>query len=137
MDIIKLLFEVTREHPWPRTVIAGTESEAGRILPVLDYIHQNLARKITIADAAREAALGQTKFIKTFKQVMGVPFARYVLNNRLEGARKDLMEEHQKLATVAKTWGFYDSSHLLKQYQKYFKKTPGEERAPAVNLAKL
>ena len=90
----------------------------------MNFIARNLRRKLTIGDAARVACLGRTQFMGNFKDIMGTPFGQYVLKRRLERVRYELREGTYKVEALARRWGFYDASHLIRQYKKFYGTTP-------------
>jgi len=60
----------------------------------------------------------------TFKNIMGTPFGQYVLKRRLERVHYELQNDNYKIEMLARRWGFYDASHLIRQYKKFYGKTP-------------
>jgi len=42
--------------------------------------------------------------------------------------RNDLARHDWKLEAVARQWGFYDASHLLKLYRRHYGRTPAQDR---------
>jgi len=67
------------------------ESDADRILAASEYIHVNLAEKLTLARVAQAHGMGRTRFAQMFQRVMGRTFGVYVINSRLERARRDII----------------------------------------------
>jgi AraC-like DNA-binding protein len=123
-----LLAEIVREHQFPVAAIKNQPESGGRILAAIDYVSKNLGGKITLEEAARQARLSRTQFIRFFKKNTGFPFYQYVTKCRLEGVRHELYSDTLKLDALARQWGFHDASHLLKQYRKYFGCTPSQDR---------
>jgi AraC-like DNA-binding protein len=105
-------------------ITAGKGQKAEQILHAVDFINRNLHRKLHLDEASRSACLGRTQFIRHFKVVMGTPFAKYIIQRRLERVRSDLLNGGYKLETMARRWGFCDASHLIRQYKKFYGTTP-------------
>jgi transcriptional regulator GlxA family with amidase domain len=125
------LAEILRDHPLSGSSAQGNSPIKDRILLSLDYINGNLSKKITLTAAAEQAAMGRTQYTVHFKHLMGMPFSKYITKCRLEGARFYLIanKDKFKLDAIAKQWGFYDYSHLIKLYRQYFGKTPSQENS--------
>jgi AraC-like DNA-binding protein len=128
LDLLRLVAGLVRTVPLEKDFRGGRYPAADRILRAVDFTNQNLRRKITLEDAAKEAGLGRTLFIRYFKQVMGMPFVQYLIRCRLAGAQEDIMKGEAKLDFVARRWGFFDGSHLSKCYKAHFGHPPEQER---------
>jgi AraC-like DNA-binding protein len=124
----QLLTETVRERTVANTPPAWGGKATGRILEAMEYINENLTKKISLSAAAQRACMGRTQFFRHFKQIMGITCAQYVSRRRLEGVHYDLGNGDVKLSAVARRWGFYDSGHMLKLYRKHFGEYPRRMR---------
>lgn len=96
--------------PLPR--ITGGLS-ASRLKLVVDYIHANLERPITLWQLANLAAVSVRHFERVFRQATGIPPHAYVLQVRLAAARELLLSQPLlSVEEVAGKTGFSSSSHL-------------------------
>lgn len=77
-----------------------------------DNYHQNLSLK-QIADAA---SLSPYHFLRQFKKTYGLSPLQYLRNVRVEKAKKMLHETN--LTQVAQQVGFYDQSHLTRNFKR-------------------
>jgi AraC-like DNA-binding protein len=119
-----LLVELMRGHQLPVPPVQKDLQAVDMIMSAVNFINRNLHRKISIGDAARVACLGRTQFMSHFKGIMGLPFGQYILKRRLERVRYELRAHTYKVEALARRWGFYDASHLIRQYKKFFGSTP-------------
>jgi AraC family transcriptional regulator len=85
----------------------------GRLKLVVDYIHDNLARPITLWQLANLAGVSVRHFERAFRQATGTPPHAYVLQKRLASARELLLSQPVlSIQEIAAKTGFSSSSHL-------------------------
>jgi len=96
-----------------------------RIKLVLDYIEEHLARSITLQQLAALAEVSPRHFERAFRQALGVPPHSYVVQRRVDSARR-LLTEQPTLAIheVAARSGFSSSSHLAAAFRRQTGHTP-------------
>ena len=84
-----------------------------RLKVVKDYIEENLGNPIALHELAALARVSVRHFERAFRQSLGVPPHRYVLDRRVSAAR-ELLLSHPELdiEAVARQLGFSSSSHL-------------------------
>ena len=88
---------------------------------VIEYIHDNLAHQLTLAELAFIANMSSYHFARTFKQATGMAPHQYVLHTRIERAKGLLLQGKFSVAEVALNVGFFDQSH----FTRYFKRVVG------------
>jgi AraC family transcriptional regulator len=86
---------------------------AHRLKVVKNYIEENLGNPIALHELAGLACVSVRHFERAFRQSLGVPPHRYVLERRVSAAR-DLLLSHTNLSIeeIARQLGFSSSSHL-------------------------
>lgn len=93
------------------------------LLTVKDYIHTHAMENISIDDLCVVANLSKYHFIRTFRNQFGITPHQYVVNYRINTARKEL-ESGLPPSDVAQKTGFADVSHLNRRFKKSFGITP-------------
>lgn len=85
--------------------------------------------RVTAEAAARQASVSVRTLHRAF-QVAGTTFADCVRDERLLGATSDLKiaPSHVTLSEIAARWGFCDSSHLTRTFQRNLGCTPSQFR---------
>jgi len=152
LDTIKLFMEETRSnYPGQKRVLEGitlriihilvrtlcnieTEksinpeliTENFRINRVLNYIHENLAEKITIEQLASIAHLSPSHFAQIFRRETKETPHRYLLLTRLLHSQKLILEGKLNLTEIAYQCGFSSSSHFTTAFQKEFSLSPSD-----------
>ena len=101
---------------------------------MLNYIQEHLAKALTVERLAQEASLSPYYFSRLFKQSMGRPLYPYVLEQRLEAAKRLLVAGPLSISEVAARTGFTDQSHLHRHFKRRYGITPGRVVAQRKNV---
>ncbi len=107
----------------PRLSAVGGEPQAVRL--AREYLEECYAEDVSIERLARAARLSPFHFIRVFREKMGIPPHAYLLQVRLRRAR-DLLKTGLPPADTAALTGFYDQSHLTRNFKRVFGITPGK-----------
>ena len=95
---------------------------------ILEYIEANLSHKITLSDLANVANLGKFYFSHSFKSSTNLSPYDYVLQQRVERAKKLLQSSDMSICDIALECGFGNQSHLAKHFRKKLGITPMDYR---------
>jgi AraC family transcriptional regulator len=96
-----------------------------------DYIHDNLARELSLAEIADVVDLSTFHFVRAFKQTTGQTPYQYLLNSRIERAKQLLAETELPLAEIGYLVGFNSQSHFTTSFRRLAKLTPKAYRETA------
>ena len=99
-----------------------------RFARVLEYIAENLAEPLRLADLQREAGCSGKRLSRAFVERTGWLPHRYVLEQRVRRAAAAIEERDESLAHVAVSVGFADQSQMTKGFRKVLGTTPGQLR---------
>lgn len=99
-----------------------------KILQISDYIQAHLDQSIKLADLAEVAGLSQFHFSRLFKQSMGITPHQYLLQQRVEQAKRLLKRTKLAIADIALQCGFNSQSHLTKHFRETTGMTPSHYR---------
>jgi AraC family transcriptional regulator len=95
------------------------------------YIHENLARDLSLEEIAAVAQISPSYFSRLFKQETGMTPNQYVAFCRVEAAKQLLKEPDIRVADVAKRVGIASQSHFNKVFRIHTGKTPKVYRGEA------
>jgi len=89
-----------------------------------EHAHQDLA----LEELAALAGLSAKHFARAFRQSTGVPPHRWLIERRIERAKKLLITGDLGLAEIAVACGFADQSHFTAAFRRGMGVTPGAFR---------
>ena len=88
------------------------------ILRVMEYIKMNLDQSLSLSDLAAFSNMSISTLNRRFARVLNTTVMQYVLQCRLEKARRLLEDGKLSKADIAAECGFYDSAHMNKYLHK-------------------
>lgn len=94
----------------------------------LGFINDNLDRKITLDDVAKETGFSPDHLSRMFRDEVGVAFSEYVNIARIEEAKRWLRISTISISQIGKKLSFWDSTHFTKVFRKWTGLTPSEYR---------
>lgn len=94
------------------------DSPPRRFDPVLAYIEEHLAEKMTLAELAGLVHLQPTYFSNLFSERMGLGPMQYVRRERIERARTMLWNEAAPIKDIAAQTGFGDVFHFSRAFKR-------------------
>ncbi len=96
---------------------------------VLDYIEAYLDQDLRLEQLAQLLDISQFHFSRLFKQSLGSSPHQYLIQQRVERAKKLLKQTEQSITDIALICGFSSHSHLSKQFRQVTGMTPKAYRA--------
>lgn len=97
-----------------------------RLNQARNLIDSDTTRQITIAELARECALSEFHFLRSFKDAFGCTPHQYHTARRLAIARDLLLERRRSVTEIAYLAGFSDIFSFSKTFRKHFMITPSQ-----------
>ncbi|MEM8771490.1 MAG: AraC family transcriptional regulator [Pseudomonadota bacterium] len=101
------------------------EQMSDKISELLEDIDDRLPEKITIGALARSLDMTPTQFSRVFRKMLGVSPQAYVIERRVEHARRLIDEGNMTLAEIAFEAGFSSQAHLTVMFSRHAGETPG------------
>ena len=84
----------------------------------LDYVGDNLAADLSLAEIAREVGMSPYHFSRMFRISTGLSPHQYVMRQRIERAKALLKHTDLPVGVVAREVGFASSSHFAQQFRR-------------------
>jgi AraC-like DNA-binding protein len=80
-------------------------------------IESSLFKNISIDEIAKESTLSKYHFIRSFSEINGVSPYKYLLQRRVEEAKKMIEKGDQSISDIALEVGFSDVSAFSKRFK--------------------
>jgi AraC family transcriptional regulator len=106
----------------------GSCSPEARIAQILPRVDANLADDLSVNTLASEAGLSRAHFARTFRKIVGESPHRYVMNRRIEHAKRLLACSGMELSEIAHEAGFCSQSHFTQIFRTHLGLTPQQYR---------
>jgi AraC family transcriptional regulator len=109
------------------------ENTRGRLAPktaarVIEFIETHLDQRLTLTELAALAGLSVPHFKVLFRETLGVPVHRYVVQRRVERARALLLQGRLAASRIALETGFAHQSHMAHWMGRLLGVTPRQLR---------
>jgi AraC family transcriptional regulator len=95
---------------------------------VIDYINEHLDQDLSLNEMAAMVQMSPTYFASLFKQSTGLPPHQYVVHQRINRAKKMLLNSNLSIAEIATQLGFCDQSHLTRHMRRLLGVCPRQLR---------
>jgi AraC family transcriptional regulator len=109
--------------PPPERLRGGLSTTVRR--RALELIDERLGSSLSVDTIASEVGLSPAHFARAFRETFGLPPHRYLLNLRLERARRMLEAPDSTISDVALSAGFADQAHFTRHFKREYGVTPG------------
>lgn len=119
-----------------RFVVTAGGLSARQFARVCELIKIRSRERLTVNELAAAAGVSTAHFARAFKQTTGRSPHRFILEQRLEQARRALvLSSDGKLANIAIDFGFFDQSHFTRHFRRKFGITPSDFLRQSTTLA--
>ena len=120
-----LLAVYRRFAPLPAAADAPQSTDAQRLTRMLDFIHADCARRITLSDIARAADIGEREALRCFRRTIGESPVQYLLKYRLMQSAALLgAEPDASISQIAGQCGFDSPGYYAKKFRELYGCTP-------------
>ncbi|MCP4753289.1 MAG: helix-turn-helix transcriptional regulator, partial [Proteobacteria bacterium] len=99
--------------------------QLGNIARAVEYIKDNIEKKLTVQEVSKVAAMSRSRFFNAFREEMGLTFSKYLNTIRIEKAKELMNSRNTTLTEIAMQLNFHDQSHFSRTFKKFTGKTPG------------
>ena len=107
------------EHP---------DYDVQRIKAMLNFIHQNYARPLTLQEIADAASISQRECSRCFQRCFRMSTIQYLHDYRIRMAARMLLQSDKSISAISESCGFCTPSYLGRRFQEVFGCSPREYR---------
>lgn len=100
----------------------------GRLAEAVEYMHEHLSRSIKLPEIARVAGCSPSHLGRIFRNAFGISPHAYLIELRLQEARRRLERSQEPIVSIAFACGFAHQEHLTRSFRTRFGTTPGAWR---------
>ncbi|MGO4791086.1 response regulator [Paenibacillus sp. 2KB_20] len=101
-------------------------SAAAKIIQeAIHYVKSNLDQDLSLSACAKAVHLSPSYFASLFKKVAGMAFSQFVTQERMELAKRLLLEDRQ-IQEIADSLGYVERRYFTDVFKKYTQMTPSE-----------
>jgi AraC family transcriptional regulator len=93
-----------------------------------EMLKANLDGQIALSQVASECKLSVSHFVRAFKQTVGQPPYRWLLQQRMDAAKQLLLHSGMPMVEIALKCGFADQACFIRAFRKLLDTTPGDWR---------
>ena len=121
----------------------GSESPPGllraladeRLAQMIRSVHNDPARRWTIAEMAKTASLSRSAFFERFSRALGVAPMEYLLALRMALAKELLRQRHRDIATIAERVGYSSASSFSVAFTRHVGLPPAHYSREEISTA--
>lgn len=95
---------------------------------IIGYIHDNLSEKITLADIGRLTFFSPIYCDTVFKRECGKSIIDYLIDLRIEEAKRQIIERTASLSDIAESVGFGDYNYFSRIFKRRSGYSPSQYR---------
>ena len=104
---------------------------------VLAIIESRLSERFVVSDIAHAVRLEPSQFTRAFRASIGLPPHVYVIQRRVERAKRLMLASRQALSSVALDCGFADQAHFSRVFRRHVGQAPFSWRRSHMAFAGL
>jgi len=101
------------------------------------YVQANLHKPLTLEKVSREMYLSRTQFTFTVRQKTGKSFNQFLMEHRIEAAKRALLDSSWTISAITTFVGFKSPSYFRTAFRKHTGKTPTQFREQNQQISKI
>ena len=106
------------------TVELEDKCNSREIQRVLEYIAENVTNNISLEEAAKVANMSSFYLSKLFKKEMGINFVTYISMQKIQEAKKWLLDTDEPIGNIAMELGYNEPNYFSKVFKRIEGMTP-------------
>lgn len=108
--------------------VSGGTNLSPTLSDAVDYMTANIDEAINLADIAQATNRSPSHIARIFRTELGMPPHRYLINLRVDKARRLLEKTSMSIAEIAYECGFAHQEHLTRLFRRHCGTTPAAYR---------
>lgn len=112
---------------------ALTDHTTNPLTYVIAYIRQHISDNISIEELSGKAYMSKSTFYRAFKRELGISPIEFILQEKMNIAKKLLLNSRAKIASISAEAGFQDVNYFIRLFKKMEGVTPKQYRLNSLN----
>ena len=105
------------------------ETMEGLINRIINYVHDHYRDDLTLEQVAGLYHIGSSYLSSMFKQYAKCGFKEYIINARIQEAKRLLRQTDQKVYEISKELGYTDNTYFMKLFRREVGVSPSHYRS--------
>lgn len=123
-ELLSYYFSTTSEDETEHCPYIASEETITKIKNAKEIIIEEMNNPPSLDELAKRVGLNIKKLKNDFKEFYGVPVFTFLLNYKMELAKKLLLEQQLNVNEIALNLGYSNSSHFIAAFKRKFEITP-------------
>ena len=123
-ELFSLYFSHTEENNKDNCPYFSNEDTLSQLKQAKNLVIEHMADPPSLEEIAKQVGLNIKKLKQGFKEVYGAPVFTFLLNYKLEYAKKLLLENNMNVNEIGLKVGYSTSSHFIAAFKRKFGITP-------------
>ena len=123
--LLELMTFLARQYGRMRTTAGQELLRIGNVIGALEREYQ---RRWTVDEMAHMAHMSRSTFLRVFRRAFAQSPVEFLIERRLEGARRLLRDTDRSITEIALEQGFSDSNYFARRFRQAAGMTPTEFR---------
>jgi AraC-like DNA-binding protein len=98
------------------------------ITRAIDYLNEHYGEKLSVEDLSRVANLSPSRFSRVFKEETSMSPVEYIMQTRIDCAKRMLRGNEKTLSQIALECGFNSSSYFYQCFTRAINSSPSDYR---------
>lgn len=124
LELLSYYFSKNIESEEENCPFIANEETIGKIKSAKELIIKEMSNPPSLEEIAKKVGLNIKKLKTSFKDFYGAPVFTYLLNYKMELAKKLLLEQKLNVNEIALHLGYSTSSHFIAAFKRKFGTTP-------------
>ncbi len=109
---------LTHFYPEKREYISGNEEDLRRLQIILDYLHENYDKPLSLKEVSAKSLLSREACCRLFKRLVGKTITEYLTDYRINKSFRYLSDGSYSMAEIAEACGFSNASRFAKAFRE-------------------
>lgn len=98
------------------------------VLQAMEYLKQHYQNQVQIGQLAAQLGISPSGMVKKFRRIIGIPPQRYLINIRIQKAKRLLTDTAMTVTEISEKTGFENGYYFSKAFRKETGLTPSTYR---------